>query len=41
MLNLIKKKPVVLVPIVGALFLLAQVTASAGSAGGLLAQEEE
>jgi mannose/fructose/N-acetylgalactosamine-specific phosphotransferase system component IIC len=41
MLNLIRKKPVVLVPIVGVLFLLAQVTASAGSAGSVSAQEQE
>jgi mannose/fructose/N-acetylgalactosamine-specific phosphotransferase system component IIC len=41
MLNLIKKKPVVLVPIVGALFLAFQITASAGSLGSVLAQEEE
>ena len=41
MLDLIKKKPVILVPIVGVLFLLAQITASAGSSATVMAQEEE
>lgn len=41
MSDLIKKKPVLLVPIVGVLFLLAQVTALAGSSGAAAAQESE
>lgn len=41
MLNSIKKKPVVLVPIVGVLFLLAQVTVSAGASGSISAQEQD